>query len=155
MREKHVFPASVEQNERSQSLVWVSTPQRGKPVLFSVFWNDNYWALGRKLLFSETTFVPWFLMLVQLKMAKLFFSYGKKQRPAGLFVFGQRPKQVYLVRLGPKTGNTNIKSKTHPTSPALDWSIMHCACRNPEYSYMNVSTPSSSASSTAPLLPAR
>ena len=24
----------VEQNKRSQSLVWVSTPQRGKPVLF-------------------------------------------------------------------------------------------------------------------------
>ena len=34
MREKHVFPASVEQNERSQSLVWVSTPQRGKLVCF-------------------------------------------------------------------------------------------------------------------------
>ena len=34
MREKHVFPASVEQNERSQSLVWVSISQRDKgPVL--------------------------------------------------------------------------------------------------------------------------
>ena len=31
------FFAVGEQNERSQSLVWVSTPQRGKPVLFSVF----------------------------------------------------------------------------------------------------------------------
>ena len=29
---KASFPASVEQNERSQNLVWVSTPQRGKPV---------------------------------------------------------------------------------------------------------------------------
>ena len=28
---------AVEQNKRSQSLVWVLTPQRGKPVWFSVF----------------------------------------------------------------------------------------------------------------------
>ena len=31
----------VEQNKRRQSLVWVSTPQRGKPVLFSVFRSHN------------------------------------------------------------------------------------------------------------------
>ena len=34
MCEKHVFPASVEQNERSQSLVWVSTPQRDNLFCF-------------------------------------------------------------------------------------------------------------------------
>ena len=34
MYEKHVFFAAVQQNERSQSLVWVSTRQRGKPVRF-------------------------------------------------------------------------------------------------------------------------
>ena len=142
MREKHVFPASVEQNERSQSLVWVSTPQRGKPVLFSVFWNDNYWALGRKLLFSETTFVPWFLMLVQLKMAKLFFSYGKKQRPAGLFVFGQRPKQVYLVRLGPKTGyilksslNRTLRTLCHWSESALYLFLAGESPGTPEFVY--------------------
>ena len=32
--EEHVFSASVEQNERSQSLVWVSTPQRDGPFCF-------------------------------------------------------------------------------------------------------------------------
>ena len=34
MCEKHVFPAAVEQNERSQSLVWVSTPQRDNLFCF-------------------------------------------------------------------------------------------------------------------------
>ena len=34
MCEKHVFSASVEQNERSQSLVWVSTPQRDNLFCF-------------------------------------------------------------------------------------------------------------------------
>ena len=34
MCEKHVFPAAVEQNERSQILVWVSTPQRGNLFRF-------------------------------------------------------------------------------------------------------------------------
>ena len=43
MCEKHVFFVAVEQNERSQSLVWVSTPQRGKPVLNSVFRSHNCW----------------------------------------------------------------------------------------------------------------
>ena len=43
MCEKHFFFAAVEQNERSQSLVWVSTPQRRKPVLFSVFRSHNCW----------------------------------------------------------------------------------------------------------------
>ena len=38
---KACFFAVVEQNERTQSLGCVSTPQKGKPVLFSVFWNDN------------------------------------------------------------------------------------------------------------------
>ena len=47
MCEKHVFFAAVEQNERSQSLVWVSTPQRGKPVLFYVFRSHNCWPDSR------------------------------------------------------------------------------------------------------------
>ena len=34
MCEKHVFPAAVEQNERSQSLVWESTPQRDNLFCF-------------------------------------------------------------------------------------------------------------------------
>ena len=34
MCKNHVFPASVEQNERSQSLVWVSTPQRDNLFCF-------------------------------------------------------------------------------------------------------------------------
>ena len=50
MCEKHVFFAAVEQNKRSQSVVWVSTPQGRKPVLFSVFWNDkvNNYGIGKQ-----------------------------------------------------------------------------------------------------------
>ena len=32
--EKHVFSAAVDENERNQSLVWVSTPQREKPYQY-------------------------------------------------------------------------------------------------------------------------
>ena len=37
------FFAVREQNKGNQSLVWVSTPQRGKSFLFSVFQSHNCW----------------------------------------------------------------------------------------------------------------
>ena len=38
---------------------------------------------------------------------------------------GSGQKQVYLLRLGPKTGNSKIKYKTHSTSPAMFQSALY------------------------------
>ena len=40
---------AVEQNKRSQNVVWVSTPQRRKPVLLSVFRSHNCRLMARFL----------------------------------------------------------------------------------------------------------
>ena len=48
MCENHVFSLfgqALGQNKRTRGLVWVSTPQRGKPVLFSVFRSLNHVAV--------------------------------------------------------------------------------------------------------------
>ena len=55
MCEKHVFFAAVKQNERSQNLVWISTPHRGKPVLFCVFQSHNFWSYSRQLISFQKT----------------------------------------------------------------------------------------------------
>ena len=59
MREKQVFPAAVEQNEKSQSLVWVSTPQRD--ILFCFLFSDPIIVdlTGKKWVPGEETRHPW------------------------------------------------------------------------------------------------
>ena len=48
--------------------------------------------------------------------------------PTYFWGLGQRPKQVYLVRLGQERILSKPKSRAHITSPAIDWSITHCSC---------------------------
>ena len=62
------FSAAVQQNEGSQSLVWVSTPQRGKPALSCVFRSHNCWPYSgsrhRREYISRMPFRFWFFRRV-------------------------------------------------------------------------------------------